>query len=279
MIIQTKRESVREEGFFDQDIEYLKSYYDKHGVFPMFQQVLIETRTDCNNRCPFCVQRFQNKPLGIMTWDVYCRTIDNLVELGYNGRVALVVSNEPLLDETLIEKLKYAKGKSQRLFMDITSNGRLLTPDYLDKLFEAGLDNINVDDYRSDRDKFPDKLSGDLEAVHNAYYNNPKINIRTRRTDEKWPNYAGNIPQDFNPDDYGFCNFPFRKLVVAYNGDILQCCDDFMYDTCFGNVMNEDLLDCWNKEEFNKIRLSLLENKRIGMCARCNDSQNYKVYS
>ena len=52
MIIQTKRESVREEGFFDQDIEYLKSYYDKHGVFPMFQQVLIETRTDCNNRCP-----------------------------------------------------------------------------------------------------------------------------------------------------------------------------------------------------------------------------------
>ena len=172
----------------------------------------------------------------------------------------------------------YAKTKSQRLFLDITTNGRLLTVEIIDKLFSLGLDNININDYRGDRDTFPDKWSPSVEEVYNAYGNNPKVYLKKRRLDESLPNYAGNIPQVFEKDGLGFCNYPFRKLTIAYNGDILLCCDDFMYETCYGNVLKDSLVKCWNNPEIEEIRLSLLQNKRIGLCERCNDFQDYLVY-
>ena len=53
MIQQVNNSSVREVIENKADVNYLKAYYLKHGKFPMFKQVLVETRTDCNNHCPF----------------------------------------------------------------------------------------------------------------------------------------------------------------------------------------------------------------------------------
>jgi radical SAM protein with 4Fe4S-binding SPASM domain len=245
----------------------------------MFQQVLIETRTDCNNHCPFCPHAFKNKPLGIMSWECYEAIINQLSEMGYNGRIALMLSNEPLLDNRLPEMIKFAKSKSQRFFLDITTNGILLTTNKLDFLFSIGLDNINVNDYRGDRDIYPNKWSPYIEPIAKAYGNNPKVDLKKRRTDEQLPNYAGNIPQSFNKGDFGFCNYPFRKLTIAYSGDVLLCCDDFMYSTRFGNVMTDSLTECWNNPRLNDIRLALLKNQRISICEHCNDSQDYNTFS
>lgn len=278
MIQQVSNSSVRFSEVHINDISFLKEYYLNNGRFPRFKQVLIETRTDCNNHCPFCPHAFSKKPLGIMEWDCYTRIIEQLFEIGYNGRVALMLSNEPLLDDRLYDMVVYAKQKSQRLFLDITTNGRLLTVEKIDKLFEAGLDNININDYRGDRDEFPNKWSAYIEPLYEAYGNNPKVYFKKRRFDEQLPNYAGNIPQSFNEEEFGFCNYPFRKLTIAYNGDVLLCCDDFMYDTKFGNVMKDKLEDCWNHPEYNRIRLSLLDNKRISICKRCNDIQDYNTF-
>ena len=198
--------------------------------------------------------------------------------MDYNGRVALMLSNEPLLDDRLCDMIEYAKSKSQRLFLDITTNGILLTVDFVDRLFKLGLDNININDYRGDREKYPQRFSPYLEPIHAAYGNNPKVSFKCRRLDESLPNYAGNIPQSFKKEDFGFCNYPFRKLTIAYNGDILLCCDDFMYDTNFGNIMVNSIIDCWYSPNLDTIRFSLLENKRIGLCERCNDSQDYNTF-
>ena len=62
-----------------------------------------------------------------MKWKCYTTIIDQLCEINYNGRVALMLSNEPLLDDRLEDMIVFAKAKSQRLFLDITTNGRLLT--------------------------------------------------------------------------------------------------------------------------------------------------------
>ena len=145
-------------------------------------------------------------------------------------------------------------------------------------LFTIGLDNININDYRGDRDKLPDGLSKNLQPIYDAYYNNAKVTFQRRRLDETWPNYGGNIPQIFNPDEYGFCNFPFRKLTIAYNGDIVLCCNDFMYKTSFGNVNEKSLMDCWQDEKYNEFRFALLNNNRIGLCSNCNDSQSYSAF-
>lgn len=278
MIIQKKNNSVRSNIRHDSDIAKIKEYYDRHGCFPIFRQVLIETRTDCNNHCKFCPHAFNKKTLGIMSWECYKQIIDQLSDINYNGRIALMLSNEPLLEDRMEDMIVYARQKSPRFFLDMTTNGTLLTVDRLDKFFKLGLDNININDYRGDRDKYPEKWSKYIEPIYSAYWNNPKVSFQKRRTDEVLPNYAGNIPQEFNSGDFGFCNYPFRKITIGYSGNILLCCDDFLYDTCFGNVMTDNLLDCWNNSEMEKIKLSLLDGKRISICARCNDFQDYDIY-
>lgn len=207
MIQQIKNRAVRGHVSHQCDITYLSDYFQRHGQFPLFQQVLIETRTDCNNHCPFCPQSFHKKDLGVMEWECYTAIINQLSAAGYNGRVALMLSNEPLLDDRLERMIAYAKAKSQRFFLDITSNGRHLTIDRLDRLFALGLDNININDYRGDRDAFPDKWSPWVQPIAQAYGNNPKVSLNARRLDEKLPNYAGIIPQTFDAGSFGFCNF------------------------------------------------------------------------
>lgn len=278
MIVQVDNKSVRKNTDHSCDKIYLKHHFEENGSFPIFKQVLIETRTDCNNHCPFCPHSFNKKELGIMEWETYCRIIDDLYSIGYNGRIALMLSNEPLLEERLVEMIRYAKKKSQRFFLDITTNGKLLTIEFVDKLFAAGLDNININDYRGDRDKNPNKLTGKLQEIYDAYNNNPKITFQFRRTDEQLPNYGGNIPQNTSTEELGFCNFPFRKLVISYKGDVLLCCSDFMYATNYGNIHKKSILECWNDKEFDKVRISLLEDKRISLCKCCNDFQDYNAF-
>lgn len=280
MIRQTNNKTIRNTQDFSTDIEFLKKYFDMHKTYPLFQQVLIETRTDCNNHCPFCPHYFKEKPLGIMTWKTYTLIIEELIKIKYSGRVALMVSNEPLLDDRLLEMIDFAKTKSSRLFMDITTNGRLLTLEYVDLLFSHGLDNLNINDYRGDRNLFPEKISSNLMPIIEAYRHNPKVTLQKRSFDEQLPNYGGNIPQE--PDhrtSFAFCNFPFRKLVVDYMGNVIVCCDDFMGETNMGNINDKSLFDCWNSPEFNRYREALLNRKRIGLCSRCNDSQDYNVFS
>ena len=46
MIQQVNNMSVRDGNIHESDISYLRDYYTTHSHFPMFKQVLVETRTD-----------------------------------------------------------------------------------------------------------------------------------------------------------------------------------------------------------------------------------------
>lgn len=279
MIIQENGILCRENyDKHSKDVEYLKNYYAEHKGFPLFNQVLIETRTDCNNHCTFCPQTHFKKNLGVMSIDCFYGIINQLIEIQYAGRIAFFLSNEPLLDNRLIDMIKIARSSSPRFFLDITTNGKLLTLAILDKLFAFGLDNITINDYRADRDSGMSIISDNLREIMDKYKNNPKVSYRPRRTDEILFNYAGIIHQRETNNKYGFCNYPFRKIAIAYNGEILLCCNDFSYKTSMGNIFKDSMVDVWNSDEFNQHRVALLNNERIGLCAKCNEVQNYSIY-
>jgi len=260
------------------DKNFLNSYYETNNDFPLFSQVLIETRTDCNKHCSFCPQSFYKRESEVMKWKIYKKIIDSLAGIGFAGRIALFVSNEPLLETRLIKMIRYAKRKSPRFFVDITTNGLLLNIEKVDELFSAGLDNMNINDYRNDRADFKDKVSNNLVQVIETYRSNPKITYNSRSSQEQLPNYAGVIPQKFNSFDFGFCNFPFRKLVFDVNGNVIVCCNDFKHTTNLGNIENTSILSLWHSEKMNEIRENLLKDNRIWLCASCNDNQKYSVY-
>ena len=282
MIQQTNNTNIRKNQNIhleEADVDFLTEYFDKYRTYPLFQQVLIETRTDCNNNCPFCPHHYNEKPLGIMAWETYKLIIEDLIKIGFSGRVALMVSNEPLLEDRLIEMIDFAKSKSPRLFLDITTNGKLLTLDYVDALFSHGLDNLNVNDYRGDRSIYPDKVSSNLIPIFEAYKYNPKLTLQKRSFAEILPNYGGNIPQNPTSDSATyFCNFPFRKLVIDYSGNVILCCNDFLSVTNMGNIHEKSLIECWNSPQFNQYRDSLVAMKRTGLCSKCNDGQDYNAF-
>jgi radical SAM protein with 4Fe4S-binding SPASM domain len=279
MLLEINNAAIRRNDTLpNKDKLYLQNYYSKLHEFPLFSQVLIETRTDCNKRCSFCPQSFYKRPIESMKWKTYKKIIDSLTEIGFAGRIALLVSNEPLLEHRLLKMIKYAKKKSPRFFLDVTTNGVLLSMVKLDELFSAGLDNININDYRNDREVETDKISDNLIEIVEKFRSNPKVSYNARSTNEVLPNYAGVIPQNYNAQDYGFCNFPFRKLVFSVNGDVLLCCNDFKQETNFGSIHSDSILSIWNSPNLNAFRLSLLNEKRIGLCENCNDKQSYSIF-
>jgi len=263
---------------FSSDIDYLEDYYKKFMKFPLFSQVLLETRTDCNRKCVFCPQFHFERPIKIMKWNVFKKVIDELEELNFGGRIALFMTNEPLLEERLLKMISYARNKSPRFFLDITTNGKLLTLEFLDKLLKSGVDNININDYRSDRINRPDGISKNLIEIFQIFKNNPKISFNKRYSKEVLSNYAGIIKEKNNQLINEFCNFPFRKLAISADGNIILCCNDYNYSTDFGNIIDKKIDNIWFSQDLNNFRINLLKGIRAGLCKNCNQIQNYNVF-
>ncbi len=255
-------------------VKYYQDYYETHQKFPLFCQVLIETRTDCNRRCSFCPQAFTQRPFKEMGWEVYERIIHELARLEFSGRIGLTMTNEPLLDKRLVDMVRYARKSSPRFFLDVTTNGNLLTIEIADVLFAAGLDDLNINDYRTDRDNQRFKLSKNLEVLSEAYANNPKVNVSYRRTDEILSTRGGNVEKNaLNKHLHAFCNYPFRKLAISPYGDVVLCCMDYLYEVTFGNVMEQKLEDIWHSKELDEYRFMLLQKTRERICAQCDEYQ------
>lgn len=278
MFIQKENRAIRKGENLSFDIEYLKRYYSENGKNMLFNQVLIETRTDCNKKCSFCPQTKTSKNVGKMKMVIFKKIIDQLAEIKYAGRLALYLSNEPLLESRLFDMIRYARKKSSSFFIDISTNGVLLSEKKLEKLFSIGLDNIIVNDYRSDRIQNPKRISKNLKELIEQYRYNPKVTYNPRSSKEILSNYAGSAISSSNQEELGFCNFPFRKLTISYKGDVLLCCNDFIYETNFGNIINDNIKNIWYSDEMNRYRIALLAEKRIGLCAKCNQVQEYKIY-
>ena len=163
--------------------------------------------------------------------------------------------------------------------MDITSNGKNLSSKQVDEFFIAGLDNININDYRNDREKFPNKISQYLESIASDFKSNPKVTYIKRSTKEILSNYAGTILGAKRKLQSSFCNYPFRKLSISADGNVILCCNDYTYKTNFGNVMEKSLKEIWFTDEINQYRSNLLNELRSGICEDCDEFQNYSVFT
>ncbi len=268
--LQDLEESSKE----PRDIQACQDYYKANGRFPLFQSVSIETRTDCNRRCTFCPQADHQRDFIEMEWPVFERIIANLAEIGYAGRIALFITNEPLLDPRLVDMIRYAKRVSPAFELDINTNGNLLTLQKVEELLSAGLDKIKVEDYRADRENFPEKLSKNLEEIARVYAGHPNISIHARSTKETLSNRGGHVENGRqNLFRHSFCSYPFRKMNISPNGDVVLCCMDYLYEAKFGNVMERRLEEIWNSEALNQRRFMLMAKNRKGLCAGCDFSE------
>lgn len=198
---------------------------------------------------------------------------------------------EPTLNPKLVDIIGVFRKYLPKTVFHMYTNGYGInraddTAAYLDRLFEAGINDILVDCYTAKGDwNFVDKI--DIEKYNvtalepGVPYYLPKqgrrilllpplteddINKGTRRL----ANHCGAafpLDDSFNNKR---CTFPFRELDVRWNGQVCLCCDDFRGEYPIANIHDMPIEDLWNHPRFHAARVMLYNNdRRFRPCQGC----------
>jgi len=118
-------------------LPYLRSRMHSSKFHPIVAHLFTEGK--CNIHCHYCYS-YYNKMDG-MTYDTAVKAIDYLKKVGC--RVFGFMGGEPLMrSDFVIKVVEY--GAKNGFFVDLATNGLLLTEDIIDQLGQAGIASINL---------------------------------------------------------------------------------------------------------------------------------------
>ena len=257
----------------------------------LFDAVFFEVVTRCNSRCTFCAASVQNerRPKTEMTFELYSKVIAELQALGFAGRVAYHVANDPLMFKGLEAFVRCAKEALPACHVQIMTNGLALTPQRGERLLDAGVDEFFVTFYRRRRDEplyrhlveFRDEVLRKRLPVRrgSGYFSADgsrklAFKVLPRYLDEVLWSRGGTAPNKAAaPDDVGgFCRFPWTQFNVTTDGRVSKCCADVFFDDPMGNLQQQTVAETWRGERFGRVRRALLEGHRrlLPNCQGCD---------
>jgi len=226
----------------------------------------------CTRHCDFCPRghgyKNQSKYLTIGT---SARIATELNRLNYEGDIHISGFGEPLLNARIVDNITIMRQILPDNRIALTTNGDVITDDYLDKLITAGVSFIVVSCYEESRAK----EMTDLFSRHNfKNYDLREFWYKDNQTTEEFieeknfNNRAGYVQEGTLHNQ---CYLPFYKLFIDWNGDVLLCCNDWNKTVKSGNVNKKPLDELWHSKAFNDIRDNLKIGKRCDKpCDKCN---------
>lgn len=257
----------------EETIEDQKKFFETK---PLFTHVEIELINRCNNDCPFCpVNKHQDiRELKKMDESLFYKIIDDLKELNYSSNISYYSNNEPLLDDRIYKFIEYGKKSLPNAKHILYTNGIMLTIERYNKLFEAGLDFLKIDNYD---DSF--QLIKPVQEVYDHYKdkNNPyaeKTEIVLRIKNEVLSNRGGeakNAEQAIESLDIS-CYLPFYQFIIRPDGHVSMCCIDAYGTTDMGDINTTKIEDIWYGQRHMSLLSELYENNRknIPLCKKCD---------
>ncbi len=272
-------------------------------------QVILEVSSACNMSCKGCAfhgpNRYVSRPLGVMTEMVWRKAISEVGSWQQAVKLTTHGGGEPLLHPHLKEILTFARS-FQKLKIGFLTNGMLLDREWSRFLVSLGLDwisfsidgvlpgthqnvrkrsdfhmiqeNLNhlielkgikgvqrprillnmvaYDEVKDQQEAFVEQWINRVDHVMISYYRNPPESKR-------WPN----VPAERKP-----CPLLWSQMVIAWDGRLGLCCEDFNIDFPIGSVTDRSLIDIWNGEEITGVRKihELGEFDRHPMCRICD---------
>ncbi len=244
----------------------------------LFNSVLVENTSRCNRKCSYCPNSTVGRPEVDMDINLYYKIVDELSEICYSGRFTPHFYGEPLLDERMLELIKYARRKLPRANIVIFTNGDLLDYDLFCKLMDAGTDYFQISQHSKE-------MSKNLKDLFNKL---------DRKTIKKRIKFINMYKKKDLINRGGIVNLPKQNCIkmfikkiyrwvkpvcfvdgitIDYEGNCVLCCNDYLSSVSFGNVKNESIVDIWNKSEYEDIRYQLkIKNKKtLEICKRCEN--------
>lgn len=135
--------------------------------------LLVELTNICNANCLYCGYRFMKRKKGIMNWRLFENLIDKFDD-NSGGDINLTgIVGEPLIDEDIVEKIKYARTKKKIRNIRFSTNGILLQKTGIKKLLKSGVDSILINIGGMDEETYK-SLFG-VDKFYEVYENIQKL--------------------------------------------------------------------------------------------------------
>ncbi|MCD6305344.1 MAG: radical SAM protein [Deltaproteobacteria bacterium] len=279
-------------------------------VEPCPDHVVLEVTSRCNLRCKGCAfhgpEAFVSRPTGTMPETTWRKAIKEIGEWGHPLTLAANGGGEPLLHPHFREILLYARLFPQ-LRLGFLTNGMLMDAEWADFLVDIGVDwvAVSIDGISpythrqvrpgSDLDLIEENLIRLLDRKARTRNGRPDILLNMVLYDEvadqkeaflkKWIqrvdrvmiSYYRNPPSSkrwpFTPSGRRPCSLLWSQMVIAWDGRLALCCEDFNLDYPLGSVQDKGpLLDIWNGPRLASVR-TLHEQGRFEahpLCRECD---------
>lgn len=294
--------------FYEMDL----SYDQKKKLFAdNVEHVTIEPNSRCNRKCWFCPNSVidRNSNNIPMKKEIFEKIIYELKEIDYNGMVSYSFYNEPLLDEGLEEKIAFVKEHLPKCMQLVSTNGDYLTPERLQSLIDAGLDDMVISVYNENNPNFEwtkekaeeqiwyfiNKLQLDMicifsdEKTVTGFGKKHGLNVRLQNHDLRSAAHnRGEILSDSLPivqktTRTTFCMNSFVTLNIYYDGSVYTCGnrrndwkahDEFL----MGNVADDTIFNIFQSEQAQKFRKNFTQDPNQYPCRSCTMEADTFIY-
>ena len=140
-----------------------------HRPVTHLAKVYIEPTNHCNLNCRTCIRHSWNEPLGRMTTETFESILTGISEFSPQPSIFFGGLGEPLFHPRTIEWI--SRAKEQGAFVEMITNGTLLTQERSKELVESGLDMLWVSIDGSTPESYTDvRLGAELPNVLDNMY-------------------------------------------------------------------------------------------------------------
>jgi len=263
--------------------------FHRPGKFPI--HVDVELASKCNLHCVFCPhdQGFQNKGLMPIT------RAKNAIKQAVDGGVMSMKMNfrgEPALNKHLETCVSLAnQGNLAEIFMN--TNGIPYTEERIKDLKTAGLDKVKIsidgatkatyNKIRKGKDpKRWNKLLQNIQTFQKYGHNvalQMTVNNDNKKEIEKFKERFKGIPITINNERQKLkvrkhCSQPYRRMIVAHDGVVFGCCNNWWDEFPIGNLKEQTLKQIWKGDRMKQLRKHAKEY--TGPCENCEIREAWK---
>lgn len=223
----------------------------------------------------------------------------------------LYKEGEPLLNKRLPDMINYAVKKNIAESIDFTTNGTLLTPDLNLALIDAGINRINISIEALNAEGYYEISGAKIDfnkfllTLKHLYKNKQQCHIFIKISDasirssedaKQFYNIFGemcdeiaiehitSVWPEFEPEGskkiniYGdeqksleVCPYVFYTICINSDGSVSACLMDWNHKLIVGNVEADSIVDIWDNNIMNRMRIENLKGNRkdLNVCANC----------